>query len=204
MTQMRVKHLLCATALSVAAASCGDVSRQSQAPVFLNVVTMGGCAPAKAGEQCTLFTNPLLSDVVTGGSVFNDPGQVELEVHLKDLGNGVVATTPTTNNDVIITRYRVVYRRADGRNTPGVDVPHPFDGAMTLRVQAGGTVGKGSFELVRHMAKLESPLVQLGSNRSIITTIADVTFYGTDRVGNDISTTGSIQIDFGNFADKEN
>jgi len=28
-----------------------------------------------------------------------------------------------------------------------------------------------------------------------------VTFYGTDRVGNDISVTGSIQVDFGNFGD---
>jgi hypothetical protein len=29
-----------------------------------------------------------------------------------------------------------------------------------------------------------------------------VTFYGHDQVGNDVSVMGSIQIDFGNFADK--
>ena len=37
---------------------------------------------------------------------------------------------------------------------------------------------------------------------TIITTIAEVTFYGQDLVGNDIQATGSIQVDFGNFADR--
>ena len=30
---------------------------------------------------------------------------------------------------------------------------------------------------------------------------AKVTFYGTDQTGNDVSVTGTIQIDFGNFGD---
>ena len=58
------------------------------------------------------------------------------------------------------------------------------------------------FQLVRHTAKEESPLVQLKTQPVIITTIAEVTFYGRDRVGNDISATGTIEIDFGNFGDK--
>ena len=31
--------------------------------------------------------------------------------------------------------------------------------------------------------------------------IATLTFYGVDRVGNAIQTTGQIQIEFGNFGD---
>jgi hypothetical protein len=81
-----------------------------------------------------------------------------------------------------------------------VDVPFPFSGAATATVTVGGTTTIG-FEIVRHVAKLESPLVQLENNRDIITTICDVTFYGKDLVGNDITVTGSIQIDFGNFGD---
>ena len=54
---------------------------------------------------------------------------------------------------------------------------------------------------MRHTAKEESPLVQLKTNGVIISTIADVTFYGRDQVGNEISVTGSIRIDFGNFGD---
>ena len=44
--------------------------------------------------------------------------------------------------------------------------------------------------------------MELASGRTIITTIADVSFYGRDQVGNDVNVTGSIQIDFGNFGDK--
>jgi hypothetical protein len=55
--------------------------------------------------------------------------------------------------------------------------------------------------MVRHVAKEESPLVQLIRNPQIISTIAHVTFYGRDAVGNEISVTGSIGIEFGNFGD---
>ena len=70
------------------------------------------------------------------------------------------ATSPTTNSEVTINRYHVNYRRADGRNTPGVDVPYAFDGAVT-GTTSGGQLELG-FELVRHVAKMESPLVELG------------------------------------------
>ena len=55
--------------------------------------------------------------------------------------------------------------------------------------------------LVRHDAKAESPLIQLVSNGVVISTLAEVTFYGTDQVGNQVSVTATIQIDFGNFGD---
>jgi hypothetical protein len=58
-----------------------------------------------------------------------------------------------------------------------------------------------SFEIVRDVAKEESPLIQLVHSSTVITTICDVTFYGTDLVGNEIQVTGSITIDFGNFGD---
>ena len=55
-----------------------------------------------------------------------------------------------------ISRYRVVYRRTDGHNTPGVDVPFPFDSAVTFTVTGDG--GSTGFNLVRHSAKQEAPL----------------------------------------------
>jgi hypothetical protein len=187
-----LKFLVLAAA-SVAAASCGDVARAGRAPVFLviNLLTDG------SGSSF------LQSDVLTNGSVTNDAGSVTLTLAQKDVvGQGTLG--PSSNNQVTITRYHVTYRRADGRNVQGVDVPYAFDGAATGTVPTSGTLKLG-FELVRHVAKSESPLVQL-ANPSIltpvITTIADVTFYGQDLVGNEIQATGSIQVDFGNFADK--
>jgi hypothetical protein len=127
--------------------------------------------------------------------VFNDLGQVVLRLVPKDVIN---TTSPSTNNAVTITRYRVVYRRTDGRNTQGVDVPYAFDGGVTGTVSPQGTATL-AFELVRHTAKKESPLVQLIENPTIIATIAEITFYGQDQVGNDVSATGMLQVNFGNF-----
>src|SRR5947207_2030919 len=121
MTRMRNFHLLVViAALAVASASCGDVVRQSKAPVFLVIDSLVGQAGGSSGDK----GNPLLSDVLTKGSVFNDNAEVALRIVSKDVA-GLAA--PSTNNQVTITRYRVVYKRADGRNTPGVDVPYPFD-----------------------------------------------------------------------------
>ena len=180
--------------LSVAAASCGDVARSGRAPVFLVIDSLQ--ASSSAGGTAS---NVLLSDVVTRGSTFNDVGSATFSLAQKDvIASGSVG--PSSNNNVTITRYHVTYRRADGRNTQGVDVPYAFDGAGTVTVPIAGRAVL-SFELVRHVAKEEPPLVQLQANPQIISTIADVTFYGRDQVGNDISVTGSISIAFGNFGD---
>ncbi|MCK7469888.1 MAG: hypothetical protein MZU95_03085 [Desulfomicrobium escambiense] len=45
---------------------------------------------------------------------------------------------PTPVNSVTVTRYHVAFKRSDGRNTPGVDVPYAFDGAATGTIGADG------------------------------------------------------------------
>ena len=54
--------------------------------------------------------------------------------------------------------------RSDGRNLQGVDVPYPFDGALTFTAQRAAGSG---FTLVRVQAKEESPLQALTSNGAI-------------------------------------
>jgi hypothetical protein len=185
-------------AIVAASVSCGDVVRQGRAPVYL---VIDNFQVATGITSSPTFTSaPLLSDVQTKGSVFNDLGEVTLRLSLKDIGPGTSTLTPSTNNEVTIQRYHVEYVRADGRNTPGVDVPYPFDGAITGTVPANATLIIG-FELVRHDAKLEAPLIQLIGNLQVINTIARVTFYGFDQVGNVVSVTGSVSVDFANFAD---
>jgi hypothetical protein len=141
-------------------------------------------------------------DDVLVPTVFNDLGEVTMALVLKDQGVPGITAEPSPLNAVTITRYRVSYRRADGRNTPGIDVPFGFDGAVTFTVPSEGDVSAG-FELVRVIAKQETPLLPLVQNGNFITTIADITFFGRDLAGNDVQATGSMQIDFGNFADPE-
>jgi hypothetical protein len=183
MTQMHsIKQFIGVALLVGATVSCGDVSRQGQAPVYLVVNSLLAGAGGK---------NSFLESNVVSAS--NDLANVEFSVAMKNVL--LAEPTTTTNNDVNIRRYHVSYRRADGRNSPGVDVPYGFDGAATVRIPAGAT-GTLIFEIVRQVAKAESPLAQLKGSIVVIATIADVTFYGTDQVGNDISVTASMQINF--------
>ena len=184
--------LLVVVSLIAASSACGEFTREGRSPVVLVVDS--------------LFVNDdqgtLNSDVLTKGSTLNDMAEVEMRVILKDPGAPGVTVNPTLLNAVTITRYRVEYRRTDGRSVQGVDVPYAFDSAMTITVPSDGT-GTTTFQLVRHSAKEESPLRALSSNFDIISTIAYVTFYGHDQAGNDVSASASIGIDFGNFADPD-
>jgi hypothetical protein len=201
---MRIIRPLILAAAIGASASCGDVVRGDRSATILVINSLGG-AP---GNKPSTFGSPLLSDVITNltspapcsaaspcPTIFNDLGQVVLALAPKD-----ITQTPTSNNQVTITRYHIEYTRTDGRNTQGVDVPYAVDGGMTGTVTATGSATL-SFELVQHVAKEQAPLVQLTSG-GFINTIAKVTFYGQDLVGNDVAVTGQIQINFGNFADQ--
>ena len=191
------------TGLATAAAGCG-VPGQGRSPVVLRIDDLS--ASSGAGSQT--FAGYLNSDVQTIVTVnnvdvptrFNDPGRVTMSLVLRDPGAPGVAQTPTELNTVTVTHYRVVYRRTDGRNVQGVDVPWAFDSGMTVSVQASSAVQQ-TFDLVRVSAKFEAPLAALTVNGQALSVIADVTFYGKDMQNNDISATGSIGITFANFGD---
>jgi hypothetical protein len=202
-------RLIALAALVAATVSCGDVVRQGSSPVYLVIDQLQGIRGAvTAGTPSSTLISDVITNVTTPDpcttanpcpTIFGDNGQVILRAPLKDPG-ATAPLSPTTNNEVTINRVHVEYIRADGRNTPGVDVPFAFDSAITGTIPAGGAITTG-FELVRNIAKRESPLVQLKSGDNILSMIAKVTFYGADRVGNSIQVTGQIQIEFGNFGD---
>jgi hypothetical protein len=196
-------------AVSAAIAGCGEFVRDGKSPARLVITSLQGASGADPGELGTVVHSDVLTFVTTGGvcsdtnpcpTTFSDPGFVELTLQLRDIGNPASPSSPSPLNAVTVSRYHVEYRRSDGRNTPGVDVPYPFDGAATFTVPTNGSA-TGGFSLVRGAAKLEAPLTSLINDANLITTIAYVTFYGRDQAGNDVSVTGSIEITFGNFGD---
>jgi hypothetical protein len=176
-------------ALGMASASCSAV-RQGTGTSYLIVNSLQARSFGELGGI-------LHSDVLTGGGVINDNGVVEFSLGLKDPG---APNQPTPNQFITVDRYRVKYIRADGRNVEGVDVPYGFDGGLTATVTSAG--GGAAFLLVRHTAKRESPLAALANDFQKILTIAEVTFYGHDQTGHEVSAVGRITIDFGNFADE--
>jgi hypothetical protein len=129
-------------------------------------------------------------------------GRAKLRLVLRDAGTAASQTAPTAVNAVTFTHYQVRYTRTDGHNGQGVDVPYAFSSQLTLTVPAGGDA-TAVFELVRHTAKMEAPLAALVSNPTIISTIAEVTFFGKDLAGNEVVASGSIGVSFGNFGDPQ-
>jgi len=191
------------TAMAAATVGCG-VADQGRSAVVVRIDSLD--ASSGAGSQS--FGGYLHSDVQTMVKVnnvdvptrFSDSGRVTMSVVLRDPGSPGVANTPTELNTVTITRYRVVYRRTDGRNVQGVDVPWAFDSGMTISIPASSSIQQ-TFDLVRVSAKLEAPLAALIVNGQALDVIADVTFYGNDMHHNDIAVSGSIGITFANFGD---
>jgi len=210
MSRMRIITSILTAAALAAAVSCGSAVRTGSSPVFLVIDTLTASRGGASSSQASaVLSSDVLTLVTTGGTcttnnpcptLFGDGGNVTLRLAPKDIGTPASPATPTSNNEVLITRVHVSYRRTDNRNVEGVDVPFSFDTAATGTVPATGSLTLG-FDLVRSQAKQDPPLMALESNGVVISTIADVTFYGQDRTGNNINATGSIAVNFANWGD---
>ncbi|MFO7302957.1 MAG: hypothetical protein DIU54_011120 [Acidobacteriota bacterium] len=194
--------------LSAALLALGGCTAEQpgQASSYVMIQSLEGASGAKPDE----FSGTLASDVVTlvkaqidgqearVPTVYEDPGRAVFRLAMKDPG-----FEPAPNNFITFTRYRVNFVRTDGRNTPGVDVPYPFDGAVTVTVTDQPTTA--TFTLVRIQSKLENPLRLLagGGGSLAISTLAEVTFFGKDQTGRDVTATGRITVNFADWGDPE-
>lgn len=195
-----------AAACVISTASCGgDLLRTGRSASML-VVDSIQATPGGGGQSGAFLLSDVqvLVDQTVNGvqtrvpTVFND----SLAVTIRNVPKNPSAVA-TDLNSITLTRYRVVFRRADGRNTPGVDVPFGFDGGLGVTIVSGSTAQVG-IEIVRHQAKLEPPLRNLinTGGQGFISTIAEITFYGHDQNGNEASVTGRIDVQFGDFGDE--
>ena len=170
----------------LAAASCSEMTRTGQSPAYLVITNLTGGAQNDATVE---------SDVVSdNGTIFTDTGSATLQVQMKD-----ALASPSPNNAITLTQYRVEYVRSDGRNTQGVDVPYSFTSGLTTTISGSGAA---NFTLVRIQAKDEAPLRALrgGGGAFAISVIARVTFYGHDQTGREVSVTGNLDVTFADWA----
>jgi hypothetical protein len=194
-TAFRAAGLCAALAL---AGACAANGQPGQASSYLIVDSL----TAASGAKPTEFSGALASDVVTVvndvPTTLEDLARVQFRLAMKD----PALAGPSPINFITVKGYRVTFSRSDGRNTPGVDVPYPFDGAMTATVS---TTTTASLVLVRVQAKLEKPLSLLvfGGGALVISTFADVVFYGTDQAGRDVTVNARISVNFADWGDEE-
>jgi hypothetical protein len=178
--------------------SCSEGIRTGQSPAMLILTSLTGAKGG--GSNSGTQTSSLASDVVTRVppltgpfTVFADSGQATLQLQMRD-----AALSPSPVNAITLTQYHVNFIRADGRNTPGLDVPFGFDGVLQATIAGSGTV---SFTLVRVQQKVEAPLAALSNNFQVISMIAEVTFYGHDQNGRAVSVSGRLNVDFSDWGD---
>ena len=181
--------LAASLAALLALTSCSEAVRTGDASSYMILENITG-GPNNSGV--------VQSDVVTdSGTVLQDTGTASIQVAMKD----PQGPAPTPVNSITITQYHVQYVRSDGHNVQGVDVPFAFDSGITQTIAAGAN-GTVPFTLVRVQAKLEAPLLALQhkGGQIVISTIAQVTFYGQDQSGRAVSVTGNIEVDFADWA----
>jgi hypothetical protein len=184
---------------ALALVSCVAKENDSTSSSFLVINSLtGNDLDGKPGST-TVF-----SDVSLAGSIVND--------------SGVAATTTLTYNpledseqhdityymNVIVDQIDVEFMRTDGRNVEGVDVPYRFTQPMNMLVPVDGNIAI-PFILIRHVAKLEAPLLALRevpSQAFILQLVAKVTLHGKDLGGHRVApVSGYMSVWCANFAD---
>jgi len=179
----------------VALPGCTSTQLQGQSSSYLIVQSISAARGDTPDEDFPVLD----SDVSTNGTIFADIANINLALGMKDPGSTQNPSTPTSANYITVTRYHVKYIRSDGRNVQGVDVPYEFDAGSTATVVGTGT--EMTITLVRVQAKLEAPLKSLvGQGGQVaITTTAEITLYGKDQAGRDVSVKGTITVNFADF-----
>lgn len=151
----------------------------------------------------------LQSDVIVGTTIYADPATATLSVKL--INPAPLSLLGTSQyNAITVKRYVVTYLLpSDSDNpdyrisVPGVDTPYPFEGSMSIVIDAE-TTEEVSFIIVREVAKAEPPLLGLydSGGEGVLEVKARVDFYGQDMSGNWVEATGFLTIFFTNYADQ--
>ena len=181
-------------ALFFALISCNPLENETLSNSMLVIMSLTG------QDINGNISNFLQSDVLTNeNTVTADTATVTFKAHLL---NPESINGSSQYNNVMVTHYVVTYFRSDGKNKEGVDIPYSFEGHMSSLVEIDN-IAELSFVLVREVAKLEPPLINLhdGRGEGVLQLRAKVDFYGHDLANKTVKSTGYLSIYFANYAD---
>jgi len=184
---------------ALALAACNPIENGQQSNSLLVVETLTGSdMTGNEGNLCqsdVLFTNSQ-----TGVST------ITADLAKASLSAQTLAPNPLLGTsqyaDIQLLKYAVTYLRADGKSTPGVDVPYSFEAGLSGLIRVGQSMSV-SFVVVREAAKQEPPLLNLRTTTTRGETIevtARIDFYGKDLSGRAVKATGYLFITFADFA----
>ena len=182
---------------AVRTGSSPDVSRRGQPAGHRGAADAGSASAILFSDVETIVTTGF--DIVTGRACTADRS-VRRRVHRQRIGDARAGEERCHDRGADLEQPgddqsdpRPLSPRAERRRR---ERPLPdFDTFATVVVPPTGTATVG-FELVRSRRKDVSPLLDLRNGGTVLGMTADVTFFGTDQVGNAVSVMGSIQIEF--------
>ena len=176
--------------------ACNKLENLSESGSALIVALISGNDAEGNSGSTTIFSDVIYSS----GSIVNDTATATLTAVILD----PTQTAGTFYQDIIVDQVDVEYTRSEIPNAQqGVDVPFSFSQNVYARITIGDTL-EMPFILVPHVAKLESPLVELvnAGQEVVLKAEAKCTFHGKDVAGNRIApVVGHVSVWFGNFAD---
>ncbi len=181
--------------------ACNPIENDSKSDSVLLIVNLLG-TDVEENEVNFLQSDVVTIDSQTGeATVSDDTAKVTFMAQTLD-PEPILGTS--YNNDIYVTRYVVSFSRTDGNNQEGVGIPYSFEGSLTTRVEIDSQTD-AVFILVRAVAKLEPPLINLSEGRGegVLKTTARIDFYGHDTLGNKVKATGYLSVYFANYVDKE-
>jgi len=181
--------------------SCNPLEDDSKSDSLLLVVSIVG-TDIEDSEANFLESDVVDTDSNGNATVADDAAVVTFTA--RTLNPNPLFDDPSIYSNIFVERYVVSYIRSDGRSMEGVDVPYSFEGAMSALVEVDSEESV-SFIIVRAIAKLEPPLVDMAKGRGEgqLNVKAKIDFYGKDTLGNSVKATGYLSIFFADYAEQE-
>ena len=206
-----MKSLKMLGALGLVAVTAGcvpDWARENETGLIMEIAEIVGIEGGE-DEGAILF-----SDV---SQWINDDARIVVNFYRKN--PNVSGTSPLEH--VRLESYQVQFRRSDGRNVEGLDVPHRVTGVFNsvrahTPTQTDEVAVEGVANIVRHTAKRESPLINLIDSdlaprqratvltgEGIISTSAEITVFARQvTTGEPLSASGRLNVVFSDFVDQ--
>ncbi len=178
--------------------SCNPIENETESDSMLIIVKLTG-KDLEDNEVNYLQSDVLFEDPDTGQTyVTADEAKVTFTAKLLD-----PLAIDSHYNSILVERYIVSYIRSDGKSTEGVDVPYSFEGSLSVLVNIDEE-SEASFIIVREVAKLEPPLINLheGRGEGVLEVKAKVEFYGRDLSNRRVKATGYLTIFFANYVNE--
>ncbi|MCK4890641.1 MAG: hypothetical protein KAS21_01740 [Candidatus Aminicenantes bacterium] len=182
--------------------SCNKLENETTSGSVLLINSITGNDLDGTEGSTTIFIDVLQINDDGSMTIYNDNGVAELTAVLLD--PYVSANDTTYYQNIVVDQIDIEYTRSDGLNNEG-DVIYSFSQKVTYMVPIGDTITL-PFVLVQHVAKLESPLVELvglGSEK-VLKLEAKVTIHGKDVGGHRVApAVGAVSVWISNFGDAE-